>query len=131
MLVEYPLDGSWNWSRRKSRRKRRATMYRFAVEAEPGKPAVLEVLEEQTQNQQFAITNIDDNTIVFYINQKVTSEKVKEALQSVIQKKQALAKVIADRQRLEEQVKVIGQEQDRIRQNMAQLDRATDLYSAT
>ena len=35
---------------------------------------------------------------------------------------------MADRQQLEEQVKVIGQEQDRIRQNMAQLDRTTDLY---
>ena len=128
VLVEYPLDGSWKLVTPKEPAEKTRNQYRFAVEAEPGKPAVLEVLEEQTQNQQFAITNIDDNTIVFYINQKVTSEKVKEALQSVIQKKQALAKVIADRQRLEEQVKVIGQEQDRIRQNMAQLDRATDLY---
>ncbi len=128
VLVEYPLDGSWKLVTPKEPAEKTRNQYRFAVEAEPGKPAVLEVLEEQTQNQQIAITNIDDNTIVFYINQKVTSEKVKEALQSVIQKKQALAKVIADRQRLEEQVKVIGQEQDRIRQNMAQLDRATDLY---
>ncbi len=128
VLVEYPLDGSWKLVTPKEPAEKTRNQYRFAVEAEPGKPAVLEVLEEQTQNQQIAITNIDDNTIVFYVNQKVTSEKVKEALQSVIQKKQALAKVIADRQRLEEQVKVIGQEQDRIRQNMAQLDRATDLY---
>ena len=62
------------------------------------------------------------------MNQKVTSDKVKEALQDVIKRKQQLAKVTQDKQRLEEQVKVIGQEQDRIRQNMAQLDHATDLY---
>jgi hypothetical protein len=128
VLIEYPLDPSWKLMTPKEATEKTRNQYRFAVEAEPGKPAVLNVLEEQIQNQQIAITNVDDNTIVFYINQKVTSDKVKEALQSVIQRKQQLAKVIADKQRLEEQVKVIGQEQDRIRQNMAQLDHATDLY---
>ncbi len=128
VLVEYPFDAGWKLVTPKEPSEKTRNQYRFAVEAEPGKPAVMEVLEEQIQNQQVALTNIDDNTIVFYINQRVTSDKVKEALQSVIQKKQALAKIVADRQRLEEQVKVIGQEQDRIRQNMAQLDRTTDLY---
>ena len=41
---------------------------------------MLEVVEEQIVNQQIAITNIDDNTIVFYLNQQVTSDKVKDAL---------------------------------------------------
>ncbi len=128
VLIEYPFDPGWKLMTPKEPSEKTRNQYRFAVEAEPGKPAVLEVLEEQIQNQQIAITNIDDGTILFYINQKVTSDKVKEALQTVIQRKQQLAKVVQDRQRLEEQVKVIGQEQDRIRQNMAQLDHATDLY---
>ncbi len=128
VLIEYPFDPGWKLMTPKEPAEKTRNQYRFAVEAEPGKPAVLSVLEEQIQNQQIAITNIDDGTILFYINQKVTSDKVKEALQTVIQRKQQLAKVVQDRQRLEEQVKVIGQEQDRIRQNMAQLDHATDLY---
>ncbi len=128
VLIEYPLDPNWKLMTPKEPAEKTRNQYRFSVEAEPGKPAVLNVLEEQIQNQQIAITNIDDNTIVFYINQKVTSDKVKEALQDVIKRKQQLAKVTQDKQRLEEQVKVIGQEQDRIRQNMAQLDHATDLY---
>ncbi len=119
VLIEYPFDPGWKLMTPKEPSEKTRNQYRFAVEAEPGKPAVLEVLEEQIQNQQIAITNIDDGTILFYINQKVTSDKVKEALQTVIQRKQQLAKVVQDRQRLEEQVKVIGQEQDRIRQNMA------------
>jgi hypothetical protein len=128
VLVEYPFDPNWKLMTPKEPSEKTRNQYRFAVEAAPGKPAVLEVLEEQIQNQQIVITNSDDGTIAFYINQKVTSDKVKEALQEVIKRKQALAKVVQDRQRLEEQVKIIGQEQDRIRQNMAQLDRATDLY---
>ena len=128
VLIEYPFDPNWKLMTPKEPSEKTRNQYRFAVEAEPGKPAVLSVLEEQIQNQQIAITNIDDGTILFYVNQKVTSDKVKEALRGVIQRKQQLAKVMADKQRLEEQVKVIGQEQDRIRQNMAQLDHATDLY---
>ncbi len=128
VLVEYPLESGWTLLSPKEPAEKTRDQYRFAVEAEPGKPAVLEVVEEQIVNQQIAITNIDDGAIVYYSNQRVTSDKVKEALQNVVRRKQQLAKLVQDRQRLEEQVKVIGQEQDRIRQNMAQLDRATDLY---
>ena len=128
VLIEYPFDPNWKLMTPKEATEKTRNQYRFAVKAEPGKPAVLEVLEEQIQNQQIAITNIDDGTILFYVNQKVTSDKVKEALQDVIKRKQQIAKVTQDKQRLEEQIKVIGQEQDRIRQNMAQLDHSTDLY---
>jgi hypothetical protein len=128
VLVEQPLDPAWKLTAPKEPSEKTRDRYRFAVQAEPGKPANLQVDEEQVVSQQYALTNLDDGTIQFYINQKVVSEKVKAALAELIQRKAAIGKVAQDKQKLEQQIATIGQEQERIRQNMAQLDRNTDLY---
>ena len=98
------------------------------MNADPGKPAKLEVKEERVASQQIALTNLDDNTIRFYLNAKVVSEGVKKALSEVIGRKQKISELAAEKKRMEVQVLLIDQEQARIRQNMAQLDKNTDLY---
>ncbi len=128
VLVEYPLDANWKLVEPKEPGEKTRDKYRFAVAAEPGKPATLNVAEEQTVSQQVAINNLDDNTIRFYLEQKIVSDKVKAALQEVVKRKQQLLDVVQERQRQEQQITVINQEQERIRQNMAQLERTSDLY---
>ena len=55
---------------------------------------------------------------------------MKKALAEVIARKRSIGQMLADQQKqLEQQITVIDQEQNRIRQNMAQLDRNTDLYN--
>jgi hypothetical protein len=103
--------------------------YRFAVTAEPGKPAKLEVAEERQGEQHVALTNVDDNTILFYIRAKATSPKVKEALEQVIAKKRGIEEIVRQRKTREQEIQVVEQEQNRIRQNMAQLDRTNELYA--
>jgi len=102
--------------------------YRFAVKVDPGKSATLDVKEEQVVGQQFALSNVDDGTIAFYSNQKEVSPAVKAALQEVIKRKQAVETVLRERTQLEQEIAAISQEQQRIRENMGQLDRNTDLY---
>jgi len=79
-------------------------------------------------SQSLAITNLDDNTIMFYVNQKEIGAAVKAALQEIVKRKQSIQQLTHERERLEQQIAAITQEQDRIRQNMGQLDRNTDLY---
>jgi hypothetical protein len=128
VLVEYPYDANWKLIAPENPAEKTRDLYRFAVQAEPGKPAKLAVEEERTINQQVAITNLDDNTIAIYLNAKVVSDKVKAALQEIVKQKKALQEVAQKKQQLQQQIAVIDQEQARIRQNMAQLDRNTDLY---
>ncbi len=128
VLVELPIDSSWKLVSPKEPSEKTRDVYRFAVKAEPGKPATLKVEEEQIASQSLALANLDDNTVLFYINQKEISPAVKAALQEVVKRKQALEKVVRERTQFEQQIVVIGQEQDRIRQNMGQLERNTDLY---
>jgi hypothetical protein len=129
VLVEYPYDSSWTLIAPEKPAEKTRDLYRFAVTAEPGKPAKLDVQEERTISQQVALTNLDDNAIRIYLNAKVVSDEVKKALAEVIRRKQAILDVVNQRKQIEQQVTVIDQEQARIRQNMAQLDRNTELYN--
>jgi hypothetical protein len=129
LLVEHPREGGWNLVAPKEAAETTRDRYRFAVTAEPGKPAKLEVAEEQQGVQHVALTNLDDGMILFYIRAKATSPKVKEALEQVIAKKRAIEEIVRKKQEREREIQVVEQEQNRIRQNKAQLDRTNELYA--
>ncbi len=129
VLIEYPLDSTWKLVEPKNPEEKTRDRYRFAVAAAPGKPASLTIQEEYTASQSVVLNNTDDNTIRIYIRAKVVSDEIKAALTEVIRRKQELSTLASQRRRLEQQLKIIDQEQARIRQNMAQLSRSTDLYN--
>lgn len=129
VLIEQPFEADWKLTEPEKPEEKTRDLYRFAVKAEPGKPAKLTVAEERTQSQGVQLTNIDDNTIRIYLRAEAVSPRVKQALQELIQRKHELSQLSAQRQQLEEEITAISQEQDRIRQNMAQLTRSTELYN--
>ena len=128
VLVEYPVDPSWKLITPQEPKEKTRNLYRFAVKAEPGKPAHLHVVEERTQYQTVALTNLNEGSIRIYLSAPTVSDKVKQALQETIRRKLELSQLQARRKNLQQQITVIGQEQDRIRKNMERLDRNTDLY---
>jgi hypothetical protein len=129
VLIEYPLEANWTLVAPAEPTETTRDRYRFAVAAEPGEPAELVIEEEQTVRQEVALVNLDDGTIQYYLSARVVSDEVKEALREFVARKQELAVLAARRQQLEGQIAVIDQEQARIRQNMEQLDRNTELYN--
>jgi len=129
LLIEHPLDAGWTLVEPKEAAEKTRDRYRFAVEAEPGKPATLAVAEEQLVAQRLVLTNIDDGQILFYSSAKATSPAVRQALADVIERKREIERLAQERVKREQGIQVVGQEQERIRQNMAQLDRGGDLYT--
>ena len=128
VLIEHPANQGWTLIEPKEPAEKTRDLFRFAVDAQPGKPANLSIREERTDVQYLALTNLDDNTIQIFIKAKEVSDKVKTALAEVIKRKAALAALTAKRAELERQVTVIFDEQNRIRQNMAQLPKDSDLF---
>ena len=129
LLVEHPLEPGWKLVEPETPAEKTRDRYRFAVTAEPGTPATLVVAEERLVSQRVAITNLDDRAILVYGSAGTTSPAVKQALKDVLERKQRIGELARDRSRREQEIKAVSQEQDRIRQNMAQLDRASDLYT--
>jgi hypothetical protein len=128
VLIETAVDTAWTLVTPKEPSEKTRDRYRFAVEAKPGEPATLVVEEERTEGQQIGLSNIDDGMIRFYLNAPVVSEKVKTALEEVVKQKNAIQQVAQKRAQLEQRIREIGEDQARIRQNMAQLDRASEIY---
>jgi hypothetical protein len=128
VLIEYPFDPQWKLTAPTKADEKTRNLYRFALEAKPGEPTKLLVEEERTDHQQVALGNLEDNAIQFYLSAKVVGEKVKAALAEIVKRKQALQEITVKKQQLEQRIREIGEDQSRIRQNMAQLDRGSDVY---
>jgi hypothetical protein len=129
VLIEYPIDPTWKLVEPQQPEEKTRDLYRFAVTAKPGEPATLHVAEEYQAAQSIVLSNVDDNTVRIYIRAKEVSQAVKDALAEVVRRRQEISDLQAQRRLLEGQITVIGQEQERIRQNMAQLTRNTELYN--
>ena len=127
-MIEYPLDTSWKLIKPEKPAEKTRNLYRFAVDAKPGEPATLKVEEERTDSQRIAMNNLDNNAIQFYVQSKVVSDKVKDALKEIVKRKAELSQLAAKKQQLEQRIREIGEDQTRIRQNMPQLDRNSDVY---
>jgi hypothetical protein len=129
VLIEYPHEANWTLIEPKEPAETTRDMYRFAVAAEPGKPAELAVREEMVATQQVAVSNFDDNAIQVFVSNATVSEAVKNALAEVVRRRQALSTLQVEQQQVAQQIGAIAEEQERIRQNMAQLEKNTELYA--
>ena len=128
VLIEYPIEPQWTLVEPKEASEKTRDLYRFAVDAQPGKPATLDVKEEHVQGEAVAVNDLDGGRVQFFLAAKTVSEDVKKALSEVVERKTAIERVVASRQELERQIGVIDQEQNRIRGNMGQLPKDSDLF---
>ncbi|HEX3727033.1 MAG TPA: hypothetical protein VHV08_12350, partial [Pirellulales bacterium] len=128
VLIECPRQGDWKLVQPAKPDEQTRDVYRFAVSAAPDVPAKLTVKEEQVIRQDIALSNLNDNTILYYSSGKAVSEPVKAALGELLQKKRDLESLRKQQQQLQARINAITQEQGRIRENMRQLDRNSDLY---
>ncbi|MFM7206800.1 MAG: hypothetical protein ACKO4T_09040 [Planctomycetaceae bacterium] len=129
VLVEHPLEGGWKLVKPEAPAEKTRDRQRFAVDAEPGTTAALEVVEELPVEESHVITTLDDERIVFYSRARAASPAVREALAGVVRRKQAIEQVGRDRQTREQEIATIDQEQTRIRGNMGAIDRGSDLFN--
>jgi hypothetical protein len=128
LLVEHPREPGWKLVQPDRPAETARDRYRFAVAVEPGRTATLEVAEEQPTQQRLAIVNTEAPTLLAFTTARRTSPAVKEALADVVARKQAIERLVQERANREQEVAAVSQEQERIRQNMGQLDRTSELY---
>jgi len=127
VLIEHPFDANWKLLKPEPEERTRDA-YRFAADVKPGERAQIEVAEERQLAQSVALSNLGNDAIEVYLRSPVVSDKVREALTKVAAMKQQLSQTTAELQQNMQQVTEIGQDQKRIRENMAQLDRTSQIY---
>ncbi len=130
IIVEHPLRGGWKLIAPEKPMERTDNLYRFEVTVEPGKSAELVVKEEQPVSERMWLSDLDTNDLQAYVSTTELSQPIRDAMSKVMDMKtgiEATKKQISER---EARLKEIGEEQDRIRKNMEQLERNSDLYTS-
>ncbi len=125
--VAYAPDPQWIVISPKAPRS--GGLFHFQLQFEPHEPAVLEIVEQRTALAEIPIAKLDEDRIANYLSAKSVGPEVKAALIDLSRRRQELAALAARKSQLEAQIKEVGDEQARIRQNMSQLDRNSELYN--
>lgn len=128
VVIEHDIRSGWNLVEPKEADEKTADLYRFDVEVKAGETAKFTVLEERPISDTVALVQASVDQIDMLISDVEISDKMKDALQKIKGLQGRIADLqdqIDDRkERLEE----INSEQERIRQNMAELSHDSDLY---
>jgi len=119
VIIEHPYRQEFALVKPEKASERARDVYRFEVKVEAGKNAKQEVVEERDVVQTVQLTNSDDDTMRFFLKQKVASEKVKKALEQAVELKtkwNGTQRLLAQ---LNAELKAITDDQDRLRKNLA------------
>jgi hypothetical protein len=129
VLIEHPVRNEFKLVEDKGKPAEvAADVYRFEVKVPAGKTETQVVTEERVISQNFQVSNIDDNTIRVFLNSPVTSEKVKKGLQSALELRWAVAKTQREIAEQQNQLKVITDDQVRLRANLKEMPATAAAY---
>jgi hypothetical protein len=128
VLIEHPYLPDWTLVSPKEPAERTREVYRFSLPVAAGKTGKLSVVQSRTVDQSVALSAMSGDQVAFYVRSSVVSPAVKAALQKLSGLMQKLADTTSQRTRKEARVTEIGQDQERIRENMGRLSQTSDLY---
>jgi hypothetical protein len=128
VLIEQPSRADWKLVEPKEPTERTRDLYRFSVSVEPGKSATIRVKEMLPVQESILLMTSGIDQIVFYQQAKEAGQKVKDALQHVVQLRSKLDDSRAQRTRLDQRTTEITAEHARIRENMQRLQQNSELY---
>jgi hypothetical protein len=118
VLVEHPVRNDFKLVDTDKPAETASDFYRFQLKVAPGKTETLAVNEERIFSSQVNITNSGDDQIRFFINETVSSPKVKAALQKALDLRWDLNKTTREIAELQRQLNVITTDQTRLRANL-------------
>ncbi len=128
VLIEHPYRPDFTLVSKDQPAERARDVYRFELKIAAGKSASEEVIEEKDVGSIIALSNTDDNTMRFFLNQPVVGEAVKKALTKALELKGKVndtQREIAQQQR---QLKDITDDQARLRANLKEMPPTADAY---
>jgi hypothetical protein len=121
LVIEHPARPGWKLTDDEKPAESSASFHRFRLTVEPKKTTTLLVKEYRPILNSYALTNVTDNQIKFFLEQKMINPDVEKALRRIVAQKNDVAGLdgmIAGRRA---QVTSISEDQQRVRENMKAL----------
>lgn len=128
-LIEHALRGDWDLIEPAKNVEKTKDSYRHRFNVSAGKSETVAFVEQRMVGETVGLIGLDDDQIIFYLNQRRLSPGVKKAFEKLAQMRRELADVRAQREDRERRVREIDEEQKRIRENMRTVVKPSDSYS--
>jgi hypothetical protein len=130
LWIEHPYRADFELVSKEQPIERTPEFRRFEMKlpAEAKKSVSMTVIEERDVQQQIAISNSDDNTIRFFMNNAISSPEVKKALEGAISLKGKLVGVQQELGQVNQSLGVITNDQTRLRANLREMPSTAAAY---
>jgi hypothetical protein len=130
LWIEHPYRAEFTLVSTEKPVERTQEVLRFEMKlpAEARKSVSQTVIEERDIATSIEISNIDDETIKFFMSNATVTSAVKKALQSAVELKAKLAAVSQELRHVNEQLKVISEDQVRLRANLREMPATAAAY---
>jgi hypothetical protein len=121
VVVEHPVRAGWKVVGTVTPAETSVDAYRFVVTVPAAKTESLTVVEQQPLDSTYRIADITDQQLDLFVRESGNDNALRTALAPVIAAKAALAAITIDLNARASEVKRIGDDQQRIRENMKAL----------
>jgi hypothetical protein len=128
VLVEHPVRHDMPLIKECKPTETASDFYRFELKVPAGASKELTVTEEKHDNFNFQISTQNDDSIKHFISQPLASETLKAGLHKALDLRWTLAKTTREVQEQEKQLKVIVDDQDRLRKNLKEMPQSAVAY---
>ncbi|MFN3649937.1 MAG: hypothetical protein ACK47B_10170 [Armatimonadota bacterium] len=128
VLVQQPKEPGFELAQPMSAAETTPDSYRFRITIPPGKTESLVVTTEHPLTETVAIIEANVDLLITHARSAQASAEVRRALEQIVERRRAFQALQERRSAVEGELRAIDTEQARIRQNMAQLDRNSELY---
>jgi len=122
LVIEHPARPGWKLTDDDEKpAESSASFHRFRLTVEPKKTTTLLVKEYRPIMNSYALTNVTDNQIKFFLDQKMINPDVEKALRRIVSQKNDITVIDAVITGRRAQVTSISDDQQRVRENMKAL----------
>jgi hypothetical protein len=121
VVIEHPVRSGWKLADGLKPEETSASFYRFRVKADPSKTTELKVDEVQLLERRIALSNVTDDQVRIWFNDKTIKPELEQALRKIIQQKNQISGIDQQMQTRQSQINSINQDQQRLRENMKAL----------
>jgi hypothetical protein len=128
LLVEHPYRPEFRLASDLKPAERTRDLYRFEVKLPAGKSGDLEVAEERDVTQGVQLTNSDEQQVRFFLQQRVLSDAVRQALEKAVSLRGELAGTQRELEQVQRSLQQIEQDQGRLRANLKEMPPTAAAY---
>jgi len=122
ILIEHPLRAGWVISNDGPKPdETTSAVYRFRVAVEPKSTATLAIRESRPIENRFELTNLDDNQIKFFLQQRAINTAIEAEFRKIVERKNRVAALDEEIAKRDDEKQKIYDDQQRLRENLKAL----------